>query len=124
MKLIIILSLLLMSCVAVPKFDPNQYGAVVDINIITDKTYLCKSKPQQQLLVHMLHEKVTWVQRYSLQLPKNTHANIMFNILNKEVTEFSEVVNTGASETYCIEQLTFIREQSTIIQRALGTTQR
>lgn len=103
-----------------PQFDSAEYGTLVDVRQMLERTYMCDNPADQLSLALGLQIRIDWVHKYSEYLPRNKESYAMLTAFKEEADMFVAHASERANPTYCQLKLEHMSEQAIIIQRALG----
>lgn len=105
------------------KFDPVEYGRMVDINYTVQRAIqndVCKDPKQAQYTAELIDDDATWLMIYTRHIPGNTNTANMATELKNTTSEFAkryQTATTSPSKIYCDLKLKNLATQIEIIQQ-------
>ena len=113
MKVFLIAVLFIAGCSFAPKYDNNEYGMLIDIQIqIEDVANTCENEALNARYLKKLHRTTRTFDLYSEHLPQSEDIHTISSIIDNDVKQFLKFnKDNNHNPAYCIRKTTLMHKK-------------
>jgi len=126
MKSLLIAVLFITGCSFAPKYDNNEYGMLIDIQLqLEDVSRTCDNKDVNLRYLKKLHRTTRTFDLYTEHLPQSADIHLVASIIDRDVKQFLKFNNENDhNSAYCIRKSKLMQKKVKALIPILAKTRK